>query len=69
MSRLRKDLDVFRDEIERRIASKYIHRQIQSWLTGEGLVISRVPYSCGVWPGKRLVGRERQARILPSSTQ
>jgi len=69
MPRPRKDLDAFRDEIERRVARKHTHHQIRSWLAGEGLVVSKVPYSRGVLPGKRLVGRERQARILPSSTQ
>jgi hypothetical protein len=41
MPRPRKDLDAFRDEIERRIASKDTHRQIRSWLAGEGLVVSK----------------------------
>jgi hypothetical protein len=55
MPRPRVDLDAFRDEIERRIASKHTHKQIRSWLAEEGLIVRRVPYSRGVWPGKRLV--------------
>jgi hypothetical protein len=51
MPRPRKDLDAFRDEIERRIASKHTHRQIRSWLAGEGLVISKgtLQSRCVAW--------------------
>jgi hypothetical protein len=55
MPRPRKDLDAFRDEIERRIASKHTHRQIRSWLAGEGLIISKdtLQSRCVAWEATR----------------
>jgi hypothetical protein len=55
MPRPRKDLDAFRDEIERRIASKHTHRQIRSWLAGEGLIVSKgtLQSRCIAWEATR----------------
>ena len=55
MPRPRKDLDAFRDEIERRIASKHTHLQIRSWLAGEGLTISKgtLQSRCVAWEATR----------------
>jgi hypothetical protein len=55
MPRPRKDLDAFRDEIERRVASKHTHRQIRSWLAGEGLVVSKgtLQSRCVAWEATR----------------
>ena len=55
MPRPRKDLDAFRDKIERRIASKHTHNSIRSWLAGEGLIISKNTFSarCVAWEASR----------------
>src|SRR5436305_5843405 len=55
MPRPRKDLDAFRDEFERRIASKHTHRQIRSWLAGEGLVFRKgtLQSRCVAWEATR----------------
>jgi glycerate kinase len=41
MPRPRIDLKAFRDDIERRIASNHTHKQIRSWLAGQGVIISK----------------------------
>jgi hypothetical protein len=41
MPRPRKNLDAFRDEIERQITNKHTQPQILRWLAGQGLIISR----------------------------
>jgi hypothetical protein len=41
MPRPRKNLDAFRDEIERQIINKHTQPQILRWLAGQGLIISR----------------------------
>jgi hypothetical protein len=57
MPRPRVDLDAFRDEIERRIASKHTHThtQIRSWLAGEGLTVSKgtLQSRCVAWETTR----------------
>jgi hypothetical protein len=55
MPRPRVDLDTFRDEIERRIASKHTHRQIRSWLAEEGLTVSKgtLQSRCVAWETTR----------------
>jgi hypothetical protein len=55
MPRPRKDLDAFRDEIKHRIASKYTHRQIRSWLAREGLITSKgtLQSRCMAWEATR----------------
>jgi hypothetical protein len=69
MPRPRKDLNAFRDKIERRITSKHTHRQIRSWLAGESLIISKGILQSRCMARKQLVGRERQGRILRLSRQ
>lgn len=62
MPRPRKDLDQFREEIERRIANHDTQTQIRSWLARNGLTVSKNTLS------KRVVAWEasRSTRIAPS---
>jgi hypothetical protein len=55
MSRPRKELDANRDEIERRIASNHTHKQIRSWLAGQGIIISKgtLQARCVAWETTR----------------
>jgi hypothetical protein len=55
MPRPRVDLDTFRDEIERRIASNHTHKQIRSWLAGQGVIISKgtLQSRCVAWETTR----------------
>jgi hypothetical protein len=59
------DLEGFRDEIERRIALRHTHRQILSWLAGNGLIISKNTLSSRVvaWNASR---RTRTAANTPA---
>jgi hypothetical protein len=59
------DLEGFRDEIERRIALRHTHRQILSWLAGNGLIISKNALSSRVmaWNASR---RTRTAANTPA---
>jgi hypothetical protein len=61
----RKNLDAFRDDVERRIASKHTHRQIRSWLAGEGLTVSKgtLQSRCVAWEATR---RTRTAGTAPT---
>ena len=43
MPRPRKNLDRFRDEIERRIADTQTQDQILSWLATQGVNVSKIP--------------------------
>jgi hypothetical protein len=58
-------LEGFRDEIERRIALRHTHRQILSWLAGNGLIISKNTLSSRVmaWNASR---RTRTAANTPA---
>ena len=51
MPRPRKELDGYRDKIERRVASNHTHKQIRSWLAGEGIIISKgtLQSRCVAW--------------------
>src|SRR3954454_13796272 len=69
MPRPRVNLDALRDEMERRIAQKHTHRPILSWLAGKGVMLVRIPSRREWWSGMRVVGRERQARMLRVSRQ
>jgi hypothetical protein len=55
MPRPRKNLDEFRDEIERRIANKHTHNKIRSWLASQGVIVSKNTFSsrCVAWESSR----------------
>jgi hypothetical protein len=55
MPRPRIDLEAFRDDIERRIASNYTYKQIRSWLAGQGVIISKrtLQARCVAWETTR----------------
>ena len=55
MPRPRKELDGYRDKIERRVASNHTHKQIRSWLAGEGIIISKgtLQSRCVAWETTR----------------
>ena len=55
MPRPRKNLDQFREEIERRIANHETQTQIRSWLARNGLIVSKNTLSARVvaWEASR----------------
>src|ERR1700735_3273357 len=55
MPRPRKNLDDFRDEIERRVANNHTQVQILSWLASQGVSVSRNTLSsrCAAWEASR----------------
>jgi hypothetical protein len=55
MPRPRKDLDQYRDEIERRIDNHHTQAQIRRWLTREGILISKNTLSTRIvaWQASR----------------
>jgi hypothetical protein len=55
MPRPRIDLNIYRNEIERRITQKYTYPQILSWLAGKGIIISKNTFSSRImdWDASR----------------